>query len=42
MSEPKDQSIEDEPDAGKEDEQQNRTEHSNGNCDCFDHLYCFP
>nr|WP_172684661.1 hypothetical protein [Pseudomonas putida] len=32
----------DSPDAGKEDEQQNRTEHSNGNCDCFDHLYCFP
>ena len=29
-------------DTGKEDEQQNRTEYSNANCDCFDHLYCFP
>jgi hypothetical protein len=32
----------DRTDAGKEDEQQNRTEDSNGNCNCFDHLYCFP
>ena len=29
-------------DASEQDEQQQGTERRDANCDCFDHLYCFP